>query len=440
MTIPNALRRALHATFVLAIPALLAPACGSGDPTSAGSAERADATERTPEILPKCPLGEVPDCEPETICYPGFPPHCVIKNICQCVTGPDPFPIPFPAMPKGSGSTLPQLDLVTVTFAGVLQWDGTPMTPQAQAFGDFVVGSQWLQTVTASYRSSSPFSATHYAKKEYPSLPAGTIDIPTFLTQGLQQGTLPFPTTAAQQSGLLYAVYVPPQSCATGPYAGSSYHDSFVYNGETIAFARMCGDAPFLGNNVGPSHEIAEAITDPYSSTSGTAYTFSGSNTPITDPWFTQGEVGDACEGFVATEGGWSLATIWSNDAVATNGRSPCVPAPATYHNVSPSGPLAWQDWDTSSISLASPGSVNVSLTGWTYPSSTASWTITADVDTNTPYLSASLSSSTISNNGTVNMTLSLPAGYTSGTRAWVYVHSNASGAQTVWPFEVVVP
>src|SRR5207302_9488968 len=63
--------------------------------------------------------------------------------------------VPFPQMPSHGGTTLPKLQLVTVTFQGY------PYRSFVESFGDFVVNSQWLAAVTQDY---GPLTATHLAK------------------------------------------------------------------------------------------------------------------------------------------------------------------------------------------------------------------------------------------------------------------------------------
>jgi hypothetical protein len=87
-----------------------------------------------------CPPGEIAiECDPEIIC--PDPPVCIIHYFCDCRPG-------FPRMPSHGGATLPKLQLQTVTFAG------DPMKRGARQFGSFIVGSQWLQTITAEYGPS----------------------------------------------------------------------------------------------------------------------------------------------------------------------------------------------------------------------------------------------------------------------------------------------
>ena len=252
------------------IPAVLAALSSAACSSEVPRAE-AEAQEKTSEaIVSSCPAGYSPvcDCQPEYICS-GVPLHCTIKTVCSCdcVQNP-PFPIPFPAMPTSGGALVPKLQLVTVTFAGDQQWNGSQWmttTSLADHFGDFVVASQWLQTVTADYRpnpTTTPFAAKHLARVQLPTYTGGAInDIPGFIVQNITAGVFPFPS--ADPKGVFYEIYMPAAACATASIPGSSFHGSFTYNGALVTFARICGNAVFMPGNTAPSHEIAEAITNP---------------------------------------------------------------------------------------------------------------------------------------------------------------------------------
>src|SRR5579883_3576492 len=63
--------------------------------------------------------------------------------------------VPLPQVPFQGGPTIAHVKLVTITFAGY------PYQQQMQAFGDWIVGSTWLQTVGAEYGVGT---GTHVAK------------------------------------------------------------------------------------------------------------------------------------------------------------------------------------------------------------------------------------------------------------------------------------
>jgi hypothetical protein len=404
------------------------------------------SAEETPEILTINPnllcelAGDFIVVNPEWSCiWEEGVPLCSPKPVDVCVPK-----VPIPQMPKGSGSALSQLELVTVAFEGEEQYlaFGSPPTPTATVadeFGDFIVQSQWLQTVTAGY-TPSPFPAKHLAKITLPAYTSSTWDLPTFIQQAISNGSLPNPGT----SGVLYQVYAPSAACA----GQSSYHQAVpLTGGQVVLASQICGNYAFLPGAAGPSHEIIETITDPFSYIGKTGYTFNGIS-----PWALEGEVGDACESITATtESGWSLANVWSNKAAAAGG-SPCVPIPASYANVSPSGPFPYgssqfsaSSWNTAPMIVPAGGSVTIALTGWNSPATSTPWYIQAQVlpvnsqFTPTTSLGGGVAGPggtvQISDGATVTLTLGVPAGTASGRIASLLVASQGQGG--TWPLQV---
>ena len=344
----------------------------------------------------------------------------------------DPFPVPFPPMGSHGGTPLSKMQLQTITFAG------DPVTTAAQSFGSFVVGSQWLQSITQDYRTANPYVATN-ANGVVPAYTSGQIDAPTLLTTNFANHTL---TVPSDTTGLLYMVYVPSAGCAN-----TSYHGAFTYNGTEIAYGFVCGwdgsdDARVV------SHEIGEAITDPYD---GKGYYFDQSNGPWFDlnasnHGFLESEVADVCT-TRATESVWTLDEIWSLSSAAA-GHAPCVPFPSnvTYFNVSPSAPgVPWTAWNTQPLVIAKGTQMNVTLTGWTVPASSATWQLfTQPHQYNAFPLTANLSMPTISVGNPVTLTLGVPSNATSGQLAYVDILSDYFGTGSppgagYWTFVVKV-
>src|SRR5207244_4164734 len=79
---------------------------------------------------------------------------------------------------------------------------------EMQAFGDFIVSSQWLTTVGADYGVGA---GTHVAKvvlqDPLPTTPISDDDVASFLLQKVSQGVLPAPPDEA--SDYLYVIYYP---------------------------------------------------------------------------------------------------------------------------------------------------------------------------------------------------------------------------------------
>src|SRR5581483_7654270 len=135
------------------------------------------------------------------------------------------------------------------------------------------------------------------------------------------------------------------------------------------------------------------------------------------------------------------LWSVWSNAAAAAGG-SPCIPFPgsATYFNVSPSNPnVDWHVWNAAPLVVPAGGSVQVTLTGWSKPVYGGSWTLFTQTPSDNPYaLGASLNTTTMTQNGTATLTLTVPSGAVSGQIAYATVGSVHFGApgngSGLWP------
>jgi hypothetical protein len=394
--------------------------------------EAVDRPEAISSAITTCPVGYSADCEPEELCFGGFPPSCRIKTVCTCIEN-DPFPIPFPAMPNHGSPPLSRLQLISITTVG------DPVEPLAKQFSAFVVGSNWLKEVTKDYGGLMSATSTNVV---LPAFQPGLVSVPGWLLTQLQQGTLTLP---ADPTGVLLMTYVPYANCA----GQSSYHNAITYAGIQVAFAEIC-EFENLSAQYGGSmgHEIIETITNPYSTnenpgpSANGGYYFNGDNAP----WgFVPSEVADACN-LTTTEGPWQLAGAWSNVAAASGG-SPCVPYPptATYYNVSPSGTMFWNQWNNTPVAVPQGSSVSVTLTGWASPSTTDTWNLsTAQTELNGPgHFDAQplLSASTIKQGSSVTLTFSSKLSDPKGSTAFVQVisggpHGSGTG---YWPFEVRV-
>jgi len=308
----------------------------------------------------------------------------------------------FPQMPNHGVPSLPRLQLVTITF------EGYPYRAFVESFGDFVVGSQWLKTITQDY---APIAATHLAKVVLPAPAQGAnADFGAVLAAHLADGSLPYPQDPA---GLLYLVYAP------SPCGGGGYHSWVTFQGNPLPFAVAFNCSEDKAAEGVASHGIAEALTDPFSANLPDGGVAAGTFFDQTSaPWV--GEVGDICN-FSPwwSEGAYRFLGIWSN-AAAADGGSPCVPYPSglPYFNVSPS-PAAPQ-------TLAAGSSVNVTLTGWSNaPMGPWHLSITPDNYARQDFdARPALSSASIGNGTTVTLTLQVPAGTPSGAQATIRVHS----------------
>ena len=300
---------------------------------------------------------------------------------------------PFPHMPAHGGSTLRNLQLVTVTFQGY------PYRTFVESFGGFVPRSQWLATATQDF---GPVTATHLGGYVLDAPPDGAnSDFASVLQSSLVAGKLPFPQDS---TGLLFLVYAPVPCGSNG-----GYHSFFNYSASRVAYAVSLNCQDGLG-----AEAVAEAASDPFFD----GYAFDDGQLP----WV--GEVGDICNFSPwSIEGGFRFLGIWSNSAAASGG-SACVPySVGPYFNVSPL-PAGPQTVDAGS-------SVTFTLTGWSTVQVPA-WTVRASVDN---YAGQDFdpqpvfSKNTVNNGEKVTLTLRVPGGTPSGAQATVRVASELKAA-----------
>jgi hypothetical protein len=181
------------------------------------------------------------------------------------------------------------------------------------------------------------------------------------------------------------------------------------------------------------SHEVAEAASDPTPSTGWTPAAL-GPQPWTQSPWIAAvyGEIGDMCVSTQITEGSFTYQRIWSNLAAAKGG-DPCVPpfSSAAYYNAS-----APKDWYT----IAAGGTASITLTGFS-DRAAPDWAVEAQMwnsggATPAPKFQANVTSPTVyhtdagdyptTNNGkTSTLTVTAPAGVTSGTWATIAIYTS---------------
>jgi hypothetical protein len=327
--------------------------------------------------------------------------------------------------------------LVTITFAA------DPNSAKDGAFGDFVVGSTWLETVGADY---GIVSATHVKKAVLTQTAAATVkdaDIQALIAAKIKDGTLP----SANQS--LYLIYYPPGSVVQSVFdgadtctsVGSSAIGGYHWEGKngTAPFAYAvvptCKNEALADIQASASHELMEAATDPFPSTKP-AWVL----TDATNPWSAlDGEVADFCELETTSEGGYSLQQIWSNSAAKANDRDPCIPAPATPFYNATATPATVQ-------SVAAGQSFTFEIKGWS-SAAVAPWMLSADSFSSALGGGTSfdpkptLDASTLGNGQSAHLTISVPAGTASQASALIFVTSSRSLTDfSIWPVVVTVP
>ena len=354
--------------------ALLAAACGQDGPAPTSGADLAG-----PDLAEPIDLLPPPDLTPRT-------PEVA---------------------PLSTGPVLRAVQLVTVTYSGYL-YQG-----DVEAFGDWVVGSDWYKQVGADYGVGP---GTHLAKVKLPdAAPNGVFDrdVQSAIRALVAAGTLPAPPQG-QQSQLLYMMYYPAATAITQrdgsvlctQFAG--YHGSLSFPGGAHATYAVIGDCQgggIDGLTVTASHELIEAATDPWVNTASPGY-FLAADLP--DHFAVEGgqEMGDLCEFLDGLrQDGYQVTRVWSPSAALAL-REPCIPWPTT-------------DYETVVVTPAeaptlSPGQTfTFVLTGWSSNPHMPSWTLSLNEAPGTEFslkaMDAKLASTGISHGFSVRLTVTVP-------------------------------
>jgi hypothetical protein len=342
---------------------------------------------------------------------------------------------PLPVIPNQGGKTLSALQLVTITFSA------DPNRAQDEAFGDFVVGSSWLKTVSADFGLQS---ATHLKKVQLTQNPGATVtdaQIQSLLASQIQNGTLP------SGDQVLYLLYYPPGTTVQSVFDGADtctdmgggemiggYHWEGKNGATPFSYSVVptCHNESLADIQSSASHELMEAATDPLPNTRP-AWVI----TDTSNPWtFLDGEVADFCEGYDTTEGGYTLTRIWSNTAANAGDRDPCIPAPPVpYYNVTTT-PSTVQ-------TIAAGQSVTFEIEAWA-SAQVPPWMLSASAlggglaaGSFKPQLSLDVDS--IGPGQTAHLTVTVPSGTASQSSALIFIGSSASRTgYNFWPVAVI--
>jgi hypothetical protein len=340
---------------------------------------------------------------------------------------------PHPALPRipdHGGRVLQHVQLVTISFAGYVY------EPSMQAFGDWIVTSSWLTGLCSDYRCAA---GAHLQRIVIPQQPPPVVtrpDIESFLTTAMQNGVVPRPPT--HDNDWMYLVYYPKTTRIDAPgFTGcetDGYH-WYVDDGQArwayapipdCSAANSFGWTPIEFIEENASHELIEAITDPYP----TAPAFELDDPA--NPWSTlYGEIGDLCVSTITQSGEFHATRAWSNSA-ASAGRDPCQPAPEdVYFNVGA----------PASVTVAAGGSVSFHVTAWS-TAPRAAWHVLAVRGWQGSFDPAPRASATTVNNGDdVTVTATAPDGVASGAIGSVvlYSYDTPTGPYAMWPVLVHV-
>lgn len=337
---------------------------------------------------------------------------------------------PFPPLASHGKKVLATPHVVTITYAGY------DKQQSVEDFGAFIVASNWIVETGKDYGVGK---GTHTAARLTTAAPAQITDtaITNLIDQKIGDGTLPaLPATGSQ---LVYMIYFPRGTqvdegsgkilCSANGAVG--YHSNATHNGITFAYAVIPDCTGKLGDVTSTSsHEIIEAASDPYDMPNDGWFM----DPPLPSLWYaaSPNENADLCQYEADTmEGPWVVQRVWSMTAAAAGG-SPCVPAVPgeIYFNTSATPDTVQK--------VAKGQSVSFTITGWS-TAEMASWKLSIDpADTTDFDPGATLSAATITNGGTVTVTLTAPTSATSGQIGAAYVSSGPFG-QHYWPVAIQV-
>jgi len=333
--------------------------------------------------------------------------------------------LPFPAVSLHTTSVFSAPQIVTITYSDF------GFRNQVEQFGDFVVGSQWLDAVGKDYGVGH---GTHLQKVELTTTAPASYTDANIVAYLKQHAGTTLPAPSAMNNQLVYLFYFPKTTKlndGTGAIlcqqAYSGYHSSSSLNGVAFVYAVLpdcTGSLDDLTSTV--AHELIESATDPLD-----AWYL---DVPTDDLWsgLNGQEVGDLCQDLTnVTESGWALQRSWSNSA-AQAGASPCVPIPTgeVFTDVTPSPAKV--------VALAAGASTTFTLTGWsTAPA--PDWVLASSASLATDFDPMAAVSKTPMNNDTMTtVTLTVPAGTASGKTGSAQIFTGMSSGN-YWPVTVRV-
>jgi hypothetical protein len=359
---------------------------------------------------------------------------CVLIAGCGGGGGAGSEPSLLPDVTDLGGPVLAHPQIVPIFYAN----DGDVAT--LTSFSQWIVASQWLQTVGADYGVGTGSVLKVVQRTDAAPAMIDDTQIVSLLYAGLADGSLPRPVGGS--ASVLYMIYFPRQTTVTGPGQScvdfGGYHLSARQGGVELSYAVVaaCHDGlPTLTDvefrEAVASHELIEAATNPVP--------FNHPSFALNDPassWFLSGhEVGDLCQRGdgkeIWRESGFVAQRIWSISA-ATAEHDPCVPGASTdYAN------LAAQ---SAGVPRIAPGGHRaITLRGWASGAARGtSWPIQA-VSLSMPEETLALSAPMIKDGATVSLDVAVPASAQVGSFAQFAVLSRTEAAVQQLPMYAVV-
>lgn len=266
--------------------------------------------------------------------------------------------------------------------------------------------------------------------------------------------TWPAPTTAGGDAQTIYSLIIPQSVKVTDPGSGASfcqygatgYHDNVIVNGNPVAYSVSLncatGDASVEETL---AHELVEASTNPYPSTTTFGYFGYDADHAAWDLYSgTTNELADACENWAdsyvqspAPFPYW-IQKSWSNAAMAA-GHDPCAPQKAAtpYEGLT----LFPAEFTTGTLNLSSVGSgslttrvlkakvgqtVTFQVGFYSDAAASAPWTIAYDFPANQNL--ANMTTGNPIGNGTADVAIDVTSGQ-NGQKANVTVTPKTAGA-----------
>jgi hypothetical protein len=334
------------------------------------------------------------------------------------------FPIDVAQISDNGGPVLKQPVVVTVT------WSTDTDAPTYNALGDAIGPSPYWKDINSEYGvgPSTSGNPNHISITTAPPTSFADTDLDTMVETNVDNGTWP-----ASTDNIVYALYLPPGSTLTsggqnlcaegvGGYHTESNNKNYVY-----AIMPHCSGFQTADIELGASHELNEAATDPHPGTNPAWVGFD--NNHLSFEFFNQfqDELGDACEAFVeATDSTdftpYTVQRQWSN-ASAAKGSHWCLPGlDEAFYNTTI---LPQSNVDQISVDLSTlfPGAPKVTSEGFKIPLNTSRTIpigLFSDVDTKGPFtldiqgltdpITQDQNGNNI-NNGTMTATLDLTSG-----------------------------
>lgn len=282
-----------------------------------------------------------------------------------------------------------------------------------------------------------------------------------FLQQITDNMTGPNPAWGAPDPNVVYTFVLPEGSkidsggvCCDGGY--DAYHDETKVGTTKIAYAIVCTCPGFDGPGISTlgsittalSHEIIEAVTDPFPNTKP-AFGVTG-DADIAWAQISEGELADMCEFdadqyLTPSDMHYGVQRSWSNAAAAA-GKDPCVPPstpPDVYFNSTPvmtdTVSATWYFGDVKAkgvqIPLGQTKTIDVQL--WSVGSTTGPWDVKAydygEAYGGSPNLQLTFDKPSGKNGDTLKLTIKVLKADPDFASEPFYIESTLGNASNIW-------